>query len=95
MPGTNFGPVKPTPIKRGIPTKMSLAPDVAAPKPTMKPQSKPGSKSQSKPQSTPMRDTLAKMKKIGTKPKSKMGTGLGKPKMPAGTGTGMNGLSGL
>ena len=91
MPGTQYGPVKPTPIKRGIPTKMSLAPDVAAPKPTMKSQSK----SQSKPQSMPMRDTLAKMKKIGTKPKSRMGTGLGKPKMPAGTGTGMNGLSGL
>jgi hypothetical protein len=95
MPGVNYGPIKPTPVKRGIPTKMSLAPDVAAPKPTMKSQSKSQSKPQPKTQSIPMRDTLAKMRKIGTKPKSRMGTGLGKPKMPPGTGTGMNGLSGL
>jgi hypothetical protein len=91
MGGVNYGPIKPTPIKRGIPTKMTLSPDVAAPKPTMKPTMKPGSKSQS----TPMPKTLAKMRKIAGPSKSKMGTGLGKPKMPKGTGTGMNGLSGL
>jgi hypothetical protein len=91
MPGIQYGPVKPTPIKRGIPTKMTLSPDVNSPNnvATVKPTMKPGSKL------SPMPKTLAKMRKIAGPSKSKRGTGLGKPHMPAGTGTGMNGLSGL
>lgn len=89
MPGTNYGPIKPTAIKLGKPVKMVVgksAGKVSAPP-------IPGKTAGKTPLPvSPMPKTTNKMKKIA---KSRAGVGAGMPKMPKGTGKGFDGLSEL
>ena len=86
MPGTNYGPIKPTALKLGKPVKMVVGKSAGkTPMPTA-----PG-KSAGKTESTmsALPKTTNKMKRMASKSRA------GMPKMPKGSGKGFDGLSEL